>query len=55
LAVLTTAGPSIDSNVRLAAKPVSLEHMLPPSTTQQDQEVRAKAANKNPVITGEEA
>ena len=55
LAVRTTAGPSIDSNVRLAAKPVSLEHLLPPSTTQQDQEIRAKAANKNPVVTGEVA
>lgn len=51
LAVRTTAGPSVESNVRLAPKPVRLDHLLPPSTTQQDQEIRARGANTNPVIT----
>ncbi len=55
LAVLTTAGPSVESNVRLAPNPVRLDHLLPPSTTQQSQEIVAKGANKNPVITGEVA
>jgi len=51
LAVRTTAGPSVESNVRLAPNPVSLEHLLPPSTTQQDQEIRARGANTDPVVT----
>jgi len=55
LAVRTTAGPSIDSSIRLAPKPVSLEHLLPPSTVQQNQEIIDKGVNKNPVITGEVA
>ena len=51
LAVRTTAGPSVESNVRLAPNPVRLDHLLPPSTTQQSQEIVAKGKNKNPVIT----
>jgi hypothetical protein len=51
LAVRTTAGPSVESNVRLAPNPVRLDHLLPPSTTQQSQEIVAKGANKNPVVT----
>jgi hypothetical protein len=51
LAVRTTAGPSVESNVRLAPNPVRLDHLLPPSTTQQSQEIRAKGANNNPVVT----
>lgn len=55
LAVLTTAGPSVESSVSMKPKPVRLEHLLPPSVAQQDQEFRATALNKNPVITGEVA
>jgi hypothetical protein len=51
LAVRTTAGPSVDSTVKLAPNPVRLDHLLPPSTTQQSQEIRAKGANNNPVVT----
>jgi hypothetical protein len=51
LAVRTTAGPSVESSVRLAPNPVRLDHLLPPSTTQQSQEIRAKGANNNPVVT----
>jgi len=51
LAVRTTAGPSVESNVRLAPNPVRLDHLLPPSTTEQSQEIVARGANKNPVIT----
>ncbi len=51
LAVRTTAGPSVDSSVRLTPNPVRLDHLLPPSTTEQSQEIVARGLNKNPVIT----
>ncbi len=51
LAVRTTAGPSVESSVKLAPNPVRLDHLLPPSTTQQSQEIVAKGVNKNPVVT----
>jgi hypothetical protein len=53
VSVVTTAGPSIESGVNLAQKPVALNHLLPPSTSEQSQEFEQKAANRNPVITGE--
>jgi phage baseplate assembly protein W len=55
LAVRTTAGPSVESNVRLNPTPVRLDHLLPPSTTEQSQEITARGANRNPVVTGEVA
>ena len=53
LAVSTTSGDVVASQAAIRAKPVSLRHQLPPSTSEQDQEERARAANRNPVITGE--
>jgi hypothetical protein len=53
LAVSTTFGPAVNSGVALRAKPVALNHLLPPSKSQQDQEFRARVAGKGTVITGE--
>lgn len=53
LAVTTTEGRTVASQNAIRSKPVSLDHLLPPSTSQQDQEAREKLANRNPVITGE--
>jgi len=53
LAVSTTEGATVASQTAIRSKPVSLRHQLPPSTSEQDQEARARAANLNPVITGE--
>ena len=53
LSVLTSSGLSVDAGARLEQQPVALNHMLPPGTSQQDQEYKAKALNPSPVITGE--
>lgn len=53
VSVLTTAGPFIESGVNLAQKPVALNHLLPPSTSEQSQEFDDKVRNADPVITGE--
>jgi len=53
LAVSTTEGTTVASQTAIRSKPVRLRHQLPPSTSEQDQEERARLANRNPVITGE--
>lgn len=53
LSVLTTAGPSVEAGARLEQQPVALNHLLPPGTSQQDQEYTVRALNPTPVITGE--
>ena len=53
LAVSTTGGQTVASQTAIRSKPVSLKHQLPPSTSEQNQEERARLANLNPVITGE--
>ncbi len=53
LSVLTTAGPSVEASARIEQKPVALNHLLPPGSSQQVQEVQTKARNPDPVITGE--
>jgi len=53
VAVSTTSGNTVASQAAIRSKPVSLRHQLPPSTSEQDQEERARLANRNPVITGE--
>lgn len=55
LSIRLTSGPSLESRVRLAPKAVSLEHLLPPSVVEQNQDIGKKAANANPVVTGEVA
>jgi hypothetical protein len=53
LAVLTSAGPSVESSVSLSQKPVSLNHLLPPATNEQSQEFAQRFLNPSPVVTGE--
>lgn len=53
LEVTTSAGPSITSTAAFSPRPVALNHLLPPSKTQQIQELNRKASGGNPVITGE--
>ena len=53
LSVLTSSGLSVDTGARLQQQPVSLNHLLPPGKSEQDQEFRVKARNASPVITGE--
>jgi len=53
LAVSTTEGQTVASQTAIRSKPVSLKHQLPPSTSQQNQETKARLANLDPVITGE--
>jgi len=53
LAVSTTEGRTVASQTAIRNKPVSLQHQLPPSTSEQAQEERARLANRDPVITGE--
>jgi len=53
LAVTTSAGPRIESGIALATKPVALNHLLPPSKTQQDQEFERKISRRSGSITGE--
>jgi hypothetical protein len=53
LAVLTSAGPSLESSVSLSQKPVALNHLLPPSTNERTQEFAQKVLNPSPVVTGE--
>ena len=52
LAVSTTAGPQIQSSVDLRT-PVSLNHLLPPSKTEQSQEFDARVRGEGTVISGE--
>lgn len=52
LAVSTTAGPQVQSSVSLKT-PVALNHLLPPSKTQQSQEFEARVRGEGTVITGE--
>lgn len=52
LAVSTTAGPQIQSSVDLRT-PVALNHLLPPSKTEQSQEFDDKIRGKGTVVTGE--
>jgi hypothetical protein len=55
LGVLTTAGPTVEATTRLDRTPVSLNHLLPPGSSQQAQQANARnrTANQSPVITGE--
>jgi hypothetical protein len=53
LSVVTSAGPVIEAGTQLSRTPVSLNQLLPPGTSQQEQEVRARSLNVSPVITGE--
>lgn len=52
LAVSTTAGPQVQSSVALKT-PVALNHLLPPSKTEQSQEFGARVAGQGTVISGE--
>lgn len=53
LSVLTSAGPSVEASAKIDQQPVSLNHLLPPGSSQQTQEVTVEAINPDPVITGE--
>lgn len=53
LSVITTAGPSVEASARIEQKPVALNHLLPPGSSQQVQEIQTKALNPDLVITGE--
>jgi len=51
--VTTSAGGTISSAAAFAPKPVALNHILPPSKTQQIEEFRRQAQGKGAIITGE--
>ena len=53
VAVRTSSGPSINTAINMAQKPVSLQHLMPPSTSEQIQEYEARARDATPIITGE--
>jgi hypothetical protein len=53
LALRTTEGSTVASEIAVRQRPVSLRHLMPPSISEQDQDTRAELANLNPTITGE--
>ena len=52
LAVSTSDRNAVQSTIRMVPRPVSLNHLLPPSTTQQNQETTAKLLGRNALVTG---